>query len=102
MAAEGEITWDGQLQHPLAPGTAWLALRTGAPVVPIVSIGGYDVQPRWWLDKPRLSGRISIPVGQPYHLSKAPLSRVTADALAAANQCVWEAMHGLIQAGQVR
>ena len=102
LAAEGEITWDGRLQYPLAPGTAWLALRTGAPVVPIVSIGGYDVQPRWRLDKVRLSGRISIRVGQPYRLSEAPLSRVTDDALAAANQRVWEAMRGLIQAGKVR
>ncbi len=51
IAAEGELTWDGRLQHPLAPGAAWLALRTGAPVVPVVSVGGYDVQPRWQMDR---------------------------------------------------
>ena len=97
LAAEGEITWDGGLQHPLAPGTAWLALRTGAPVVPIVSIGGYDVQPRWRLDKVRLSGRISIRVGQPYHLCEEPLSHVPDDVLDAANHRVWKAMDALIR-----
>ena len=43
ITAEGEWTWDGRLQDPLAPGASWLALRTGAPVVPVVSAGGYDV-----------------------------------------------------------
>ena len=99
LASEGEITWDGQLQHPLAPGTAWLALRTAAPIVPIVSIGGYDVQPRWWLGKIRLSGRISIRVGQPYHLTERPMTRIRDDVLTAANQRVWQAMHTLVQTG---
>ena len=97
LASEGEITWDGRLQYPLAPGTAWLALRTAAPIVPIVSIGGYDVQPRWRLSKVRLSGRISIRVGQPYHLAEEPLTRISDDVLDAANQRVWQAMDSLLQ-----
>ena len=96
LAAEGEITWDGRLQHPLAPGTAWLALRTGAPVVPVVSSGGYDIQPRWQLEKIRLTGRITIRAGQPLLLCEAPLTRLTDETLEAANQRVWEAIAALL------
>ncbi len=95
IAAEGEITWDGLLQRPLAPGTAWLALRTAAPVVPVVSSGGYDIQPRWQMDKIRLTGRIAIRVGQPLRLSEHALSRVDDDALRAANEQLWQAMAAL-------
>jgi 1-acyl-sn-glycerol-3-phosphate acyltransferase len=97
LPAEGEITWDGRLQHPLAPGTAWLALRTGAPVVPVVSIGGYDLQPRWQLEKIRLTGRVTIRVGQPFTLFEAPITRLTDEILNAANQRLWEAMAALLQ-----
>ncbi len=72
IAAEGELTWDGRLQHPLAPGAAWLALRTGAPIVPVVSVGGYDVQPRWQMDRLRLPGRLTIRVGEPFTLGPDP------------------------------
>jgi len=95
IAAEGEITWDGRLQHPLAPGTAWLALRSGAPVVPVVSLGGYDLQPRWQMNRIRLRGRLTIRVGQPFTLSEAPLARLSDEALHAANERLWQAMDAL-------
>jgi 1-acyl-sn-glycerol-3-phosphate acyltransferase len=95
IAPEGEITWDGRLQHPLAPGTVWLALRCGAPVTPVVSSGGYDMQPRWQLDRMRLTGRLTIRVGPPLTLANTPLTRVTDEALAEANQRLWEAMAAL-------
>jgi 1-acyl-sn-glycerol-3-phosphate acyltransferase len=95
IAAEGEITWDGRLQHPLAPGTAWLALRTGAPLVPVVSSGGYDVQPRWQMDTVRLTGQIAIRVGQPFTLCETPLARVGERDLQAANEQLWQAMAAL-------
>jgi 1-acyl-sn-glycerol-3-phosphate acyltransferase len=95
LAAEGEFTWDGRLQHPLAPGTAWLALHSGAPIVPVVSSGGYDIQPRWWLEKMRLTGRVTIKVGQPLFLTEAPLRNVDEQMLNAANQQLWEAMSAL-------
>lgn len=97
LHAEGEITWDGRLQYPLAPGTAWLALRTGAPVVPVVSIGGYDLQPRWQLEKIRLTGRVTIRVGQPFTLCETPITRLTDEILDAANQRLWEAMAVLLR-----
>lgn len=96
IAPEGELTWDGRLQSPLAPGTAWLALRTGAPIIPIISRGGYDVQPVWQMDKTRLTGRIRIRAGQPLVLCEQPLERVNEAALRDANQQLWEAMAGLL------
>jgi 1-acyl-sn-glycerol-3-phosphate acyltransferase len=94
LAAEGELTWDGRLQHPLAPGTAWLALRTAAWVVPVISCGGYDLQPRWRMEKIRLTGRVTIRAGSPFKLTDTPLTAVNEDALAEASQRIWDAMHG--------
>ncbi len=96
IAAEGEITWDGRLQHPLAPGTAWLALRSGALVVPVVSSGGYDLQPRWRMERLRLTGRLTIRVGQPFTLCDSPLPRPSDEALHAANERLWQAMAALL------
>lgn len=95
IAAEGEITWDGRLQRPLAPGAAWLALRSGAPVVPVVSLGGYDLQPRWQMDRIRLRGRLTIRVGRPFTLCDAPLTCPDDEALQAANDRLWRAMAAL-------
>lgn len=96
LAAEGEFTWDGRLQHPLAPGTAWLALRSGTPVVPVVSSGGYDIQPRWWLDRIRLTGKVAIRVGPPLTLSETPVRRLDNALLQSANERLWEAMAALL------
>jgi 1-acyl-sn-glycerol-3-phosphate acyltransferase len=98
IAAEGEFTWDGRLQHPLAPGAAWLALRSGAPIVPVVSSGGYDIQPRWWLNRIRLTGKVAIRVGPPLVLSETPCHRLDDGLLAAANQRLWAAMAALLSA----
>jgi 1-acyl-sn-glycerol-3-phosphate acyltransferase len=96
LAAEGEFTWDGRLQHPLAPGTAWLALRSATPVVPVVSSGGYDIQPRWWLNRIRLTGKVTIRVGPPLRLSETPMRHLNDALLEAANQRLWEAMAALL------
>lgn len=99
IAAEGEMTWDGRLQYPLMPGAAWLALRTAAPVVPVVSVGAYDVQPRWQMDRLRLPTRGTTRVGRPIYLSETPQHRPSPAAVAAANQRLWEAMAALLAQG---
>jgi 1-acyl-sn-glycerol-3-phosphate acyltransferase len=96
LAAEGELSWDGRLQYPLAPGTAWLALRSGAPVVPVVSIGGYDLQPRWQLEKMRLTGRLKIRAGRPFRLCETPITRLANEELEDANERIWQAMAALL------
>jgi 1-acyl-sn-glycerol-3-phosphate acyltransferase len=97
ITAEGYLTWDGRFQYPLEPGAAWMALRTGAPVVPIISVGGYDVQPYWRIERMKLTGKITIRAGQPLFLSEKPIEGFDAEALDAANQRLWEVMHALIQ-----
>lgn len=97
MAPEGEFTWDGRLQHPLAPGAAWLGLRSEVPVVPIVSLGGYDVSPLWQMEKIRLTGRIRIRAGQPLSLGAQPLERVTEAQLQEASQRLWRALAALLE-----
>jgi|GEM_PF-950960 len=99
IAAEGEITWDGRLQHPLAPGAAWLALRSAAPVTPIVSCGGYDLQPRWQMDRLWLPGWLTIRVGRPIHLGHELAAGTDSQVVAAANQCLWEALAALLSQG---
>ena len=96
IAAEGELTWDGRLQHPLALGAAWLALRTAAPVVPVVSIGGYDLQPRWQMDRLFLPGKLTIRCGAPFHLTQTPQNPPDERSLATANQRLWEEMATLL------
>jgi 1-acyl-sn-glycerol-3-phosphate acyltransferase len=98
LAPEGQPTWDGRLQHPLQPGAAWLALQSGSPVVPVVSIGGYDIQPLWQTERIRLTGRMQIRSGQPFYLSEQPLLSVPADQLAQGSQSIWQAMAGLLPA----
>jgi 1-acyl-sn-glycerol-3-phosphate acyltransferase len=84
------------LQSPLAPGAAWLALHTAVPIIPIVSRGGYDVQPLWQREKIRLTGRIRIRVGQPLVLCEQRLERVNDAQLQAASQRLWQVLSELL------
>ena len=92
---EGEYSWDGRIQYPLARGAAWLALHTASPVIPVISRGGYDIQPLWEIEKIRLTGRMSIRIGQPFQLCPAPLESISDQALQAANERLWQTMAAL-------
>jgi 1-acyl-sn-glycerol-3-phosphate acyltransferase len=96
IAPEGETTWDGRLQSPLAPGAAWLALHTAVPIIPIISRGGYDVQPLWQREKIHLTGRIRIRIGQPLVLCEQPLERVSDAQLQTASQRLWQVLAELL------
>jgi 1-acyl-sn-glycerol-3-phosphate acyltransferase len=95
LAPEGETTWHGRLQHPLAPGAAWMALRAHVPVVPVVSVGGYDIHPRW-AQRPKLTGRVTIRAGTPLYVSDGPATRVTDEMVAEASQRIYDHMAALI------
>lgn len=99
ITAEGFLTWDGRFQHPLEPGTAWMALRAGVPVVPMVSLGGYDVQPYWDIERMKLTGRITIRVGQPLVFTDQPVIEYDEGRLEATSEQIWQAMNTLIQQG---
>jgi 1-acyl-sn-glycerol-3-phosphate acyltransferase len=89
MNSEGDAPWDGR---PLVPGKAqaWLALHTGAPVVPaLVSVGHYDVGPMW-SPIPRLSGKVTLNIGKPIILTDEPMTAVSRDDIRQANQRLFD------------
>ena len=74
-----EMSWDGRTPMPM-PGAAWLALRTGAPVIAVGGWGGYDIWPRW-ARYPHLTGKLVMRIGKPFYLCEKPPYRVTAQML---------------------
>ncbi len=87
--SEGDSTWDGR---PLRPGKAlaWLALHTGAPIVPaLASIGAYDIGPMW-RPIPRLSGLMQLNIGKPFTLVDEPMMVVTPEDIEAANDRIFD------------
>ena len=80
---EGDLPWDGR-PLPVGRSLAWLALHSGAPIVPaLCSPGAYDIWPRWQL-LPSLRGRLTLKIGQPFTLTDAPRARCSEDELQAA------------------
>ncbi len=67
---EGMRSPDGALQ-PARDGLAMLALRTGAPIVPIAVV---DSDRRWPRGRllPRPGGRITLRIGEPFRLADDP------------------------------
>lgn len=85
---EGKISPDGRLQ-PARDGLAFLALRSGVPVVPIGIRGSYDVWPLGTRFPRR--GRIEVRIGQPI-IPQGDLSR---EGQTAVTSRVMEAIAGL-------
>lgn len=80
---EGTRSRDGALQR-ARDGAAVLALRTGAPVVPIAIAGSYERWPRGQ-KIPHPGGRVTVRVGRPFRLADelpAGLDRKAATPLA--------------------
>jgi 1-acyl-sn-glycerol-3-phosphate acyltransferase len=86
---EGDMTWDGRTIT-TGTGAAWLALHSGAPIVPaICSIDSYDIWPRW-RQAPKLTGRLSLSIGTPFRLSDEPRNHVTNAEVCAATERIHE------------
>jgi len=84
MNPEGDMPWDGR-PLPLGSGAAWLALHTGAQLVPLVwSNDVYDIWPRWEM-RPQLGGRVTLTVGAPFSVCDAPLPETSETDIARAN-----------------
>ncbi len=84
MNPEGDMPWDGR-PLPLGSGAAWLALRTAAPIVPLVwDASIYDIWPRWRV-RPWLRGRPTLIVGEAFRVCDAPMANATQQDVAAAN-----------------
>jgi 1-acyl-sn-glycerol-3-phosphate acyltransferase len=82
---EGDMTWDGR-PMPLGDALAWIALHSGAPILPaLCSIGTYDIGPRWQI-VPSLRGRFTLNIGKPFRLVEEPQWEVDDDDLKRANE----------------
>ena len=72
MSPEGSRSSNGQLQPPL-PGSALIAARTGAPILPVGIFGTEKMRGiSWLLHRPQ----VTVNIGQPFFLPRAS-SRLT-------------------------
>jgi 1-acyl-sn-glycerol-3-phosphate acyltransferase len=95
MNPEGETSWDGRLV-PAKPAVAWLALRSGAPIVLVVATkGAYDTWPKW-ASRPQLRGRFQVRVGRPFRLTDSPCTKVSDEMIARASQRIMDEMTTLV------
>lgn len=94
---EGTRSRDGRLRSG-KPGTALLALRSGAPVVPAGIAGTQHLRP----PGERLVRRhpITIRIGAPFVLGHQPTGRLDRAALAAANEEITRRIAGLLPEAQ--
>jgi 1-acyl-sn-glycerol-3-phosphate acyltransferase len=76
MFPEGTRSRDRQL-HRGFPGTALIAYRTGAPIIPIGITGSEHIPWPWVFVRPFIGPRIQMRVGKPFFPQKA--ERITAD-----------------------
>src|SRR5437588_6572753 len=89
---EGTRTPDGTLQ-PALSGVGLLIAKTRAPVVPMRIFGAYDAWPIH--GKLRLSGKITIVVGEPIHFPEEDLVAGGRDLYARLSQRVMDAIAAL-------
>jgi 1-acyl-sn-glycerol-3-phosphate acyltransferase len=94
LAVEGEVAWDGR-PNPARPGAPWMALRSGAPFVPIGITGSYDVWPRWEVN-PHLTGKVIVRVGQPFRLTETTLDWIDDRMLEEAGQRIMTEISKLV------
>ena len=89
---EGTRTPDGSLQ-PAQPGLGLVIAKTRAPVVPMRIFGAHDVWPIH--GKLRLSGKITIIVGEPIYFSDVDLQGDGKDLYSRLSQRVMDAIASL-------
>jgi len=99
LFVEGTRSRDGHLRA-AKPGAAMLAIRSGAPLIPVGMAGTHRIFPgrsRW----PHAT-RITIRIGEPFSLPHAPAGRLDRDALAAGTDRIMAAIEALLPEEQRR
>jgi len=92
---EGETSWEGKLV-PAKPAAAYVALRTAAPIVMLVATkGAYEAWPKW-AERPHLTGRFVVRIGEPFRVTETPCARVTDEMVAEANRKIEARMTTLV------
>jgi 1-acyl-sn-glycerol-3-phosphate acyltransferase len=77
MFPEGTRSRDGQL-HRGFPGTALVAYRTGAPIIPIAITGTEHLPWPWLFLRPFMGPQVNVRIGKPFYPPKA--ERITSQA----------------------
>ncbi len=77
MFPEGTRSRDRQLHQGFA-GTALVAYRTGAPIVPVALTGSEAIPWPWVFVRPFIGPRVSVRIGQPFY--PPPAARITSQA----------------------
>ena len=90
---EGTRSADGQLL-PLQGGTAFLALKSGAAVIPVAIAGTHRAMPRGALWPRRV--RVQIRIGEPVRLSLPAPGSVRKGELQAVSESITLALHRLV------
>jgi 1-acyl-sn-glycerol-3-phosphate acyltransferase len=96
---EGTRSRDGHLK-PFKSGAAFLATRSGAPVLPAGIAGTHRLFP----GRSRFphASRVVVRIGQPFTLPHVPEGRIDRDALAAGNELIKAAIEELLPVDQRR
>jgi 1-acyl-sn-glycerol-3-phosphate acyltransferase len=70
MFPEGTRSRDRQLQSGF-PGTALVAYRTGAPIIPIAITGTENIPWPWVFVRPFMGPKVTVRIGKPFYPPKA-------------------------------
>ena len=68
------------------------------PVVIVVPVGAYDIWPRWSM-RPKLTGKCTVRVSEPFYLSDGPCSRVSPEMVQQGSQRIYDEAAALIAKG---
>jgi 1-acyl-sn-glycerol-3-phosphate acyltransferase len=76
------------------PGTGLLALRTGAPIVPVAVTGTFGVSWPWIFLKPYSIKRVTVTFGEPFTLP--PVDRINTKSAEAATEAIMRRIAALL------
>lgn len=93
MFPEGTRSRTGSLGRGY-PGSALVALRTGAPLLPVAVTGTKDITWPWIFFKPRSVPHVKVTIGEPFHLP--PVERTTSETTAQATEIIMRHIAALL------
>lgn len=93
MFPEGTRSRSGGLGR-AHPGTALVALRTGAPILPVAITGTEGIRWPWLFLKPRSVRHVRVTIGEPFHLP--PAERIDTKAAAQATDLIMRRIAALL------
>ncbi len=76
------------------PGTAIIALRTGAPILPVAVTGTDAIRWPWIFVKPLSIRHVKVIIGEPFHLP--PVERIDSDASTQATDLIMRRIAALL------